>query len=256
MSAFDSETAAKQLVANRSNVSNSAPRLPSELRPSNIHEALLIQSYIIQQYPSSVGGWKCLLPFDDRVIVAPIFADGIQSGDQCTLIADKGHARVEPEIAFVLGADLPAQQDDYSQQEIDTAIGSCHMALELIQSRFADDSGSEFLEALADGLVNQGLFLGPEINREQAFTASHINIEISQLDQQQTFDGVHPNQAPVSPIYWLINYMSKRGVSFQKGQAIITGSYCGVVNLAFDQATKVTYQGIGEYSVTMKEKVL
>ena len=76
----------------------------------------------------------------------------MQQGEVCELFADTGSVsgkevvRVEPEIAFVLAKPLPANSNGYSKAQINDAIGSCHMALELIQSRFADDSGAEFYE--------------------------------------------------------------------------------------------------------------
>ena len=128
------------------------------------------------------------------------------------------------------------------------------MALELIQIRFTEESGAGFYEKLADCLVNQGLFIGPAIERAKAFDASKINITVSQEDNVQTFSGKHPNDCSYSPIYWLINYMTKRGVSFQAGEAIITGSYCGIVEIEFNKRTTVNYEGLGEYQVIFKQK--
>jgi 2-keto-4-pentenoate hydratase len=230
-----------------------ARRLNINLRPQNIDDALNIQSQMVEQYDGTVGGWKCLLPFDDKIIVAPIFSNTIQNGPECKLFKDQGAALIEPEIAFILNKNLPAKDTDYSEDEINSAIGNCHMALELIQSRFADDSGAEFPEIVADLIVNQGLFIGPEIDRDQAFSASHINLTISQGDNIQTFEGAHPNPLPHLPIYWLVNFMSKRGVTFKKGDAIITGSYAGVVALKFNIETTISYENIGEYKVTFLE---
>ena len=139
-----------------------------------------------------VGGWKCLLPLaEDKFVVAPIFSGSVQQGEVCELFADNDVVRVEPEIAFTLAKSLPANQEGYSEAQINDAIGSCHMALELMQSRFADDSGAEFYEKLADGLVNQGLFIGPEIDREKAFTSAEINIEVTQGEQVQALSLIH-----------------------------------------------------------------
>lgn len=234
-----------------------APRLPSDIRPQNLEDALCIQQELIKQRPDSVGAWKCLLPFDDKMIVGPIFSDTIQSGEVCHLMQDKGLARVEPEIAFILNKDLPARDEDYSESEIDAAIGDCHMALELMQSRYADDSGAEFPEALADGLLNQGVYIGPKIDKAQAYAANKIQLNFTQTKDgketsSQALDGVHPNPLPQLPIYWFINFMSKRGTSFKAGQPIITGSYKGIVEVEFDQETHIVYEGIGEYKVTFK----
>ncbi len=248
------QEAATELL-NRRVPGTKASRLDEAQRPLSLEDALGIQSSMIDIHSDKVGGWKCLLPLaDDKFVVAPIFDATVQSGDDCALFADNGVVRIEPEIAFVLGEDLPANPNGYSEEQINQAIGSCHMALELMQSRFADDSGAEFFEKLADCLVNQGLFLGPEIEREKAFAAGNINITVEQEGNTQKFDGVHPNTLPQNPVYWLINTMVRRGTSFRKGEAIITGSYCGIVEVEFDKPTTITYENIGEYQVTFREK--
>ncbi|MFT6925554.1 MAG: 2-keto-4-pentenoate hydratase [Psychromonas sp.] len=228
-------------------------RLAEQFRPNSSEDALQIQQQMIAQRADQVGGWKCLHPLGkDQFIVAPIFTDTIQRGAQCFLFADDSLAQLEPEIAFVLGEDLPAQQKDYSEQQIDAAIASCHMALELIQSRFANDCDASFYEKLADGLSNQGLFIGPEITKSQAYAASDIKVSFKQGAQSQQFSGKHPNIFPQSPIYWLINFMSKRGTDFKAGEAIITGSYAGVVKVQFDRVTEIEYKNLGKYSLEFK----
>ena len=233
-----------------------ATRLDAPIRPNSIDDALAVQAEMIAQRSDPVGGWKCLLPpAENQMVVAPIFAETINRGQFCKLFADNKVARIEPEIAFVLGKDLPAQQEDYSQAEIDDALSGCYMALELMQDRFQENSGVEFYEKLADCLVNQGLFIGPEINRSLAYSASEITINVSQANSAQTFAGEHPNQLPQNPLYWLINFMSKRGTDFKAGQAIITGSYAGIVEVLFDSRTEIEYQGLGKYTLEFKELV-
>jgi 2-keto-4-pentenoate hydratase len=243
------QAAATELLSRRV-AGTKAPQLIEEQRPSTLEDALAIQAAMIEQHHDAVGGWKCLLPLaDDKYVVAPIFASDIKQGDSCELFADNGVVRVEPEIAFVLSQSLPANPNGYTEAQINDAIGSCHMALELIQSRFADDSGAEFYEKLADCLVNQGMFIGPELDRESVFAAANINITITQGTHVQTFEGKHPNPLPQLPIYWLINCMTRRGVDFQAGEAIITGSYCGIAEVDFDQPTTIDYAGLGQYQV-------
>lgn len=254
MTQINYKAAAQELLSRRV-AGTKAPRLVESQRPLNIDDALKIQAEMMAQHPSPVGGWKCLLPLaEDKLIVAPIFSDAIQDGPTCELFEDNQAARLEPEIAFILNADLPAKADGYTDAEVDQAIGSCHMALELMQSRFADDSEAEFYERLADCLVNQGMYIGPEITKQQAIAASTINITVTQGESVQHFEGKHPNAAPIAPVYWMVNYLSQRGVDLKAGQAIITGSFCGIVEVAFDQATTVKYDNIGEYTVTLSRK--
>lgn len=248
------ERAASKLLSRRA-PGTKAPRLDSEIRPTSLTEALAIQEKVIELNEYQVSGWKCLQPLAvDKYIVGPIFDNEVMSGEQCVLFADNDKARIEPEIAFILSADLPARNTNYTDAEIDAVIGSCHMALELIQSRYADDSGAEFYDNLADCLFNQGLFIGPEIDKEKAYTASEFEVSIVQGATNQTFAGKHPNIIPPKPIYWLVNYITKKGVTLKAGEALITGSYCGVVDLDFDVPTAIRYEGIGQFDVIFSKR--
>ena len=258
MTVIKYKAAATELLSRRVK-GTKALRLNEQIRPLNIDDALQIQSAMVDQLNEinnvQVGGWKCLLPIaDDELIVAPIFSNCIHHGDNCELVADNNVARIEPEIVFILAKSLLANADGYSEHLINQAIGSCHMALELMQERFADDSGFDFFEKLADCLVNQGLYIGPEIARENAFGADTIDISVTQGDKVQTFTGKHPNSSAHNPVYWLINYMTRRGVNFQAGEAITTGSFCGIVEVEFDKLTSINYGGIGEYQVSFSAK--
>ncbi|TDF35797.1 hydratase [Alteromonadaceae bacterium M269] len=242
--------AAKELLRRRREDIQSG-RLDEALRPTSIEQAFAIQNEIIKQSDDTVGGWKCLLPLDNgNIIVAPIFSQEIQTKSPCYLAADNGLARVEPEVAFVLGQDLPSRSEAYSEQEIDEAIAHCHMALELTKSRFEADSGSDYYEMFADCFINQGMFIGPEIDKATAYDIPRLNIHIRNGGQVESYDGAHPNLSAHKPVYWLINKMSQRGVGFKKGQAIITGSYVGLVDLEFDTTYEIEYEGLDKYQVT------
>ena len=162
-----------------------AERLPEVCRPHDIEQALAIQSAVAERWcevmDDSIGGWKCLQPpADDKVIVGSIYTRTIDSVPPVSLwtkMTEQGErARIEPELAFFFGKDLPARAEPYTPEEVDAAIARTHMALELINSRYADPASCEFPEMLADGLVNQGLFIGPQVDSEQARGASSFTI--------------------------------------------------------------------------------
>lgn len=248
MTAF--QQAAQELL-NRRKPGTKAPCLDESMRPKSIDDALAIQAEMANI--QTVKGWKCLLPpAEGKVVVAPIF-DVQRNSDVVTLLADNGVARVEPEIGFVLSKALPAKDTDYTEAEIVDAIGSAHMALELVQSRYADDSGKVFFDSLADCMINQGLYLGPELDKATAIELSEVQLNITQGNDAQVLDGKHPNPRAIAGLLWLVNYMSKRGVSFAAGEAIITGSFKGVVEMQFNVETTVGYEGLGEYTVTFKQ---
>ena len=242
--------AAKELLNRRAN-DQQLGRLNQAIRPTTMEESFAIHDETIKQIEDSVGGWKCLLPLaDDQFIAAPIFADTVRRDKKCKIIPDKGLARIEPEIAFVLAKDIPARKEGYSKEQVDAAVGNCHMALELMKSRFAPDSDADFYEKVADCLVNQGLYLGPVIDKELAYNANTIAIKVTQNEVTTDYAGVHPNGLAPKPLHWLIDTMTKRGVSFTKGQAIITGSFAGIIEVDLEAECEIEYVGMDKYNVS------
>lgn len=244
--------AASELVARRKN-NQSGAELAS--KPTSIDESLAIQLAIIEQLDDYVGGWKCCLPLDNgHVIVAPIIKNTIQTESPCQLHAVNGKAEIENEIAFVFSKTLLANEQGYTEEQIIEAIGSYHMALELMQSRFDANYDATYYEKLADSLTNQGMFIGPEITQSAAFNASHLNVLIKQGKKEQSFVGQHPNGGAEKPVFWLVNFLTKRGVTIEKGQVVITGSFDGIKTVDFEQPCHIAYQGLGEYDIIFNEQ--
>ena len=120
----------------------------------------------------------------------------------------------------------------YPEAEIDAAVGPVHAALEICASRYNKLAKLTFPELLADGLVNGGRWLGPALTATvstdvSAFTPNRaIENEFSMKLKAQ-----HPNGDPGAPLYRLLNFLRERGVGLRSGQAVITGSYAGVLAL-------------------------
>jgi 2-keto-4-pentenoate hydratase len=250
MTAFK-QTAQELLSRRKAGVK--APRIDESIRPTSIDDALAIQSEMAMI--EVVGGWKCLLPpAEGKIIAAPIF--NVQKDSHIVeLFEDQGVARVEPEICFILSKDIPVKLGEYSEEEIINAIGSAHMALELMQSRYADNAKPSFYESLADCMFNQGVYVGPEIDKITAINLSKVKILVTQGNEIRELDGKHPNERAIDGLSWLVNYMNRRGVELKAGAAIITGSFNGIVNMAFDIETSISYENIGEYKVIFKRAI-
>lgn len=241
--------AAQEFLARRES-NHRGGALPADCRPTNFDDALAIQAATVEASGKAIVGWKSLVPLDPaKIIVGPVLDGTIQQGDVCHVQpTEPGQTLIEPEIAFVLGADLPARTGGYTNAEIDGAIGSCHMALELLQRRYAADAELTFADRQADCLLNQGIFLGPEISKAKAYDAAEIKFSID----EKTYDGKHPNASAQDPVYWLVNFLSEHDISLETGQAIITGSYKGAIELPI-KTTDITYETMGQYQVKFKE---
>lgn len=232
-------------------------RLPEPCRPVTTDQAWAIQNNISRlwcdQQDDSIGGWKCGMPSPDKIVVAPIYTRTINSVPPVSILPKKlasgDVARIEPEFAFFFGHDLPPRDKPYTEADIDAAISRTHLALELIGCRYTDPSTCSFPEMLADGLVNQGLFIGPEIHSEIARNANAFSIDVEVENKKQHYDAKHPAGTPRAPLYWLAEFLRSQGQGIVAGQAIITGSFAGVLEVPLNVDITIRYADIGVLDV-------
>lgn len=251
MTSLKSAQAASILAARRLK-GETGPRLPEPLRPDGIDAALAIQSLVVDRLGDRIGGWKCGVSAENPVVMAPIPAGSIHTAGPCPVWASAGGVRVEPELAFILGHDLPPRDIPYTPAEIDATVASIHLALELIGSRYADPGAASITEHLADGLLNQGMFIGPRIDASTpAAMAIHIQMDGG---RDFTLDGKHPNADPRAPLHWLAEFLRSRGQGLQAGQAVITGSYAGSFELPLGEDIAIAFGEFGRIAVHFTSK--
>jgi 2-keto-4-pentenoate hydratase len=247
--------AAAELTARR-NSGKPGPRLPDSCRPLELEDAWQLQSAVTRALGQAVGGWKASPPSTGKLVVAPIYQPAISRAALCTVPfpadVDTGSVKVEPELAFVLARDLPAREQPYTEADIDAAVGAVHAALEICASRYADPTGYSFPEMLADGLVNNGLWLGPELAAPEA-AAFELSWQAGD-EPLQTAQAKHPNGHPRAPLYWLANFLRERGLGLKAGQAVITGSYAGVLTVPAGKTLKFEYAGLARFEVEFRRR--
>lgn len=247
-------SAASILASRRRNAEQGA-RLPESCRPLDVASALAIQSGVTEQLGIPVRAWKCGTPSEGRIVAAPIYAVTVQGAGDCPAIVRAGHVRVEPELAFILGKDLPARDAAYTPAEVDAAIAGTRLALELIDSRYSDPASVPFVENLADGLLNQGLFIGMAVDAEKARTSASMPIRVTlETGEETLLDGRHPDAEPRAPLYWLAEFLRSKGIGLRAGQAVITGSYAGSFELPVGQAARIRYGDLGELTVCFSQR--
>lgn len=250
MNPSDIRAAAITLAARRLS-GTQGPLLADAQAPQSLADALAIQQAVSGLLNDAIGGWKCGLPDNDKVVAAPIYATSIHSSHTaapCPVWLRDGAVRVEPELAFVFDGGLPLRAEPYTEAEIRAAITRVHLALELIDSRYQPAPKPSFLQSLADGLVNQGLLLGPEVDRDAAFAAMVLGLALNQGEREETLAGVHPAGDPLAPLYWLQGFLAALGEAILPGQVVITGSYAGVLTLAPDSEATLRYGELGQLS--------
>lgn len=235
------------LVAARK-ADKSGPRMPEAIRPADSDEALSIQEGVTAQLGLPVGGWKCLLPTADKIVSAPIYAENILSDRYPVKTVS---AAAEPEIAFVVGQDLPPRATPYTEDEIRAAIKETRLVLEMLGSRFTHPADCTHHELLAERLQNQGLVIGPVIDQPFEKVLSHFPITLSNdKGEIAAFQGKQPNQHPFPPFAWLVNFLNTRGMGLVAGQIVTTGSYAGVIHAPVNVPLSFKFGDLGMLKVT------
>ncbi|MEO8741381.1 MAG: 2-keto-4-pentenoate hydratase [Casimicrobiaceae bacterium] len=249
------DAAANFLVAARRSRLPGA-RLPEACRPVDATAAIAIQRRMTELLALPIGGWKCSVPNAQRpVILAPIYATTIATGSPCPVTPIAGMARIEPEVAFVIGRDLPPRDRPYTEAEIRAAIREPRLVLELIGTRYADATAASFPEILADGIANQGLYVGPAVPDALEQTLDVIPIEIDAAGQDtHAVSGKHPDGHPLLPLLWLANYLAQHDTGLRAGQIVTTGSYCGVVDVPLDTPLTVRFGMLGSLAVRFTQE--
>jgi 2-keto-4-pentenoate hydratase len=249
------DAAARHLVAART-ARHPGERLPEACRPTDVTDALAIQKRVRELLGAAIGGWKCSVPSAERAIAAaPIFASTITSDSPCPILPIGGKARIEPEIAFVVGQDLPSRATPYSDAEVRAAIRETRIVLELIGPRYADPAAVTYPEFLADSIANQGLFVGPMLANGLELPLEAFRITIDTPNRQLLVrDGKHPDGHPLRPLVWLANHLASRDAGLTAGQVVTTGSYCGMVDVPLDTPLVVAFGDFGRLSVQFVPK--
>ncbi len=222
--------------------------LPSELKPASLDEVFFVQDRIREAH-GALGGWKVGASSPDAVpMAAPL---------PLTMIAQNGAVRgghlrgLEAEIAFVLKSDLPPRATPYHDEEVYAAVGSCHPAIEVLESALADPTRpEEKLMMLADLQMHGGLILGPDCSSWQTvdFQKEDVTLAIDGMIRlEETGSNTCGDLKRLLP--WLANEGSARTGGLLAGQCITTGSWTGITLARSGSSVDVHFSTVGRVNL-------
>ena len=202
--------------------------LPADLVPQTAEDAYRIQNETIAVL-GPIGAWKVQpmpatgLPFAAPILARTIFADGadLRASDYPSL-------GIEVEIAVTLNRDLPLRSSGYTPGDLQAAIGSLHLAFEVLASRFVDRQQVPQLAGIADLQHSGAIVLGaaapaqplPEFGRQA------IELAIDGAVVEKT-EGNETTANMLTALAWLADHAAARGLPLHAGMTIITGSRIG-----------------------------
>jgi 2-keto-4-pentenoate hydratase len=215
---------AKLLLAHRA-ARTTIDQLPAELVPQDMEAAYAIQTETMAVL-GPVGAWKVSpYPETGEPLCSVLPASYLHQSGATLDRADLHDLGIEVEIALTLGQDLPGGT---TPQEAQAAIGSVHLALELIASRFTDRTSIPRTAAFADLQNSGGIVLGapvrfdalPELGGE-AMTLVYDGEETASATGGPSTDNV------LRSLAWLATHAASRGLELKQGTVVITGARIG-----------------------------
>jgi len=205
--------------------------LPQDLAPVSLAEAYAVQDAILRQI-GPAGGWKVAGKPDGEPRCAVLPASAFHPSGATLNVPPAGY-EAEVETAFVFAADLPVRPRPYQRDEVAEAIGSVHLAVELISSRFVDRKRIPPLSPIADLQGNAAVILGPAVAGWRGIELATLRMDMRLGDV--LIDGPIKNlglSETIDLLTWLANHAVTRGGGLARGDVVITGARLGPALLA------------------------
>ena len=187
----------------------------------------------------------------DEPYWAYMFDTGAVPNDATLDLARYFRLRLEPEVALVLGADLPERP--ITRKRVAAAVHGVHAAFELVDIR-TDIDGLHVGEAIADSGWNAGYVLGPgvpaagvDLDAITVRVSSSHSGPLSALGRaDMLLDG------PLGCLTWLAERLIADGEPLRAGEIVVTGTLAGAIPLVAGEAVSAEFSGIGPTPLTVR----
>ena len=220
--------------------------LPEDIRPQTREDGYAIQARLEALSGLDLFGWK--IAATSKAGQEHIAVDGplagrllIAFGSDSRLGFLNNHMRVaEAEFAFRMGADMPPRAADYSVDEVLANVSTLHPAIEIPDSRYEDFTIVGAPQLIADNACAHQFILGkaaPDLWRSIDLAAHTVR---GSLNRRLEGEGIGANVLgdPRVALAWLVNELSRLGITLRAGQVVTTGTCLTPLPIApFDRVT-------------------
>jgi 2-keto-4-pentenoate hydratase len=212
---------------------------------TSVEEAYAVQDCVQALLRGRIAGWKVARAPDGEVISAPILDDVVfQSGAKVPMETRMSHG-FECELAFKVKHRLADfSQTEYISDDVLPALGEVSAAFEVLSCRTEQGFQSPRPILVADNLGNGGIVLGSPRADWQKLNLADIGISLNIAGNVVVEKrGGNPIGNPLQAVLLLANHLGQRGLSWEPGQIIMTGSFTGVHYAKAGQRIEARFEG-------------
>jgi 2-keto-4-pentenoate hydratase len=235
--------------------------LPPELRPMDRAQGYDVQACIEGYSKRPLFGWKIAAtsqagqahigvdgPLAGRLLAERVIADG---GD-CVL-GNNLMKVAELEFAFRMGQDLAPRNAPYGQEEVMDRVATLHPAIEIPDSRYNQFERVGLAQLVADNACAHLFILGP------AATADWRALDLAAQKPRAFLDGALAEEGlgarvlggPAIALTWLVNELSRHGLTLRAGEVVTTGTCVKPVAITKGNKIAGDFGSLGRVSVAI-----
>jgi 2-keto-4-pentenoate hydratase len=198
---------------------------------TSVEEAYRIQSQLAARAGNAVRGWKVTALnieqqrgyLTDRPVAGALLSPFVHAAPSVLSAAQFVVPLLECEVAFLLGADLPPRDQDYTRGEIEAAVEAVVPAMEIADSRWPANAPD--LLKLADSMGNGAFIAGTPVRDWRRLDLDNLAVTL-------THDGAVVERGsstrilgnPLLAVIALANAQPLPAGGLKRGQIVTTGT--------------------------------
>ena len=223
------------------------PAIPETCRPATAADGGRIYWERWSRNPTPAIAWKAAV-IDGDMVLAPFF-EGMVMDSPASIPGDTFVTCIlEAEVAFRLGQDFAPNAGGHSADDVLGGVSNAYIVIEAPNSRF--EGGAPMPSMAADGVGNQALIIGPEIDDWESKDLVALDCEIL-VDGERVAEGRDGRPNPTEVLVATVNEINNRGMTVAAGEVITTGAAAIHVPGLAGQDVVIRFPGIGDVELSL-----
>jgi 2-keto-4-pentenoate hydratase len=229
--------------------------LPPACRPNSRAEGYAIQAEVAKLSGHAVAGWK--IAATSVAGQKHIKVDGPLAGRLLAHTQKRPGGRVplagnvmnvaEGEFAFRMAGDLPSRSTPYSVDDVLSAVGALHLAIEVPNSRYREFAKVGTAQLIADTACACWFLLGPESDASWRDTDLSQHGVVAYRNGQVAGEGSGANVLgdPRVALAWIANELCTFADGLRAGEVVMTGTCLVPVAVAPGDHVRMDFGRLG-----------
>ena len=223
------------------------PLIPESCRPQTASDGGRIYWERWSRNQRPAVAWKAAV-IDGDMVLAPFF-DGMVFDSPASIPgSDFVNCILEAEVAFRVGRDFAPTDGGHSVDDVLGGVSNAYIVIEAPNSRFTEAPGMPGMAA--DGVGNQALIIGPEIDDWQSKELVALPCGIL-INGESVAEGREGRPNPTEIMVATVNEINNRGMTVSAGEVITTGAAAIHVPGLAGQEVTIRFPGIGDVELNL-----